>query len=177
MRKISIDAITGNEILAKDIYTNLDTVLMCAGVFLLLLTHVFRMKKQETAERLLLILAVPVFALTLLTGVIFPEKRYGQDKLAKDILTSIQEKVESAADKNDTVSRILDNAINGFRNPNGGSGQSDIFSPLYATSTNLTRVGPFDPSQDRILTVYKSSNPDYDGDVPMYRGNTLYLKV
>lgn len=32
MRKISIDAITGNEILAKDIYTNLDTVLMCAGV-------------------------------------------------------------------------------------------------------------------------------------------------
>ncbi len=31
MRKISVSKITGNEILAKDIYTNLDTVLMCAG--------------------------------------------------------------------------------------------------------------------------------------------------
>lgn len=31
MRKISVSEITGNEILAKDIYTNLDTVLMCAG--------------------------------------------------------------------------------------------------------------------------------------------------
>ncbi len=32
MRKISVNEITGNEILAKDIYTNLDTVLMCAGI-------------------------------------------------------------------------------------------------------------------------------------------------
>ncbi len=31
MRKISVNDITGNEILAKDIYTTLDTVLMCAG--------------------------------------------------------------------------------------------------------------------------------------------------
>lgn len=152
-------------------------LVMAAGVFLLLLTHAFRMKKQETAERILLIIAVPMFALTLLTGVIFPEKRYGQDKLATNILTSIQEKVDTASSKDNAVSRMLDKAINGFRNPNGGSGMSDIFSPLYATSTNLTRVGPFDPSQDRIMTVYKSSNPDYDGDVPMYRGNTLYLKV
>ena len=31
MRKIPVTEITGTEILAKDIYTNLDTVLMCAG--------------------------------------------------------------------------------------------------------------------------------------------------
>ncbi len=42
MRKISVNEITGNEILAKDIYTNMDTVLMCAGVPL----------KKEYAKRL-----------------------------------------------------------------------------------------------------------------------------
>lgn len=31
MRKLPVSEITGNEILAKDIYTSLDTVLMCAG--------------------------------------------------------------------------------------------------------------------------------------------------
>ena len=31
MRKISVSEIKGNEVLAKDIYTTLDTVLMCAG--------------------------------------------------------------------------------------------------------------------------------------------------
>ena len=148
-----------------------------AGIMLLLLTHAFRNKKQATAERSLLIIALPLATLTLLTAAVFPEKNYGQDKLAKNILSSIQERVNESSGKDDPISRMLDKAINGFSNPTFSESRADIFSPLYSTKTDLTRVGPFDPSNDRILTVYRKHNRDYDGELPQYNGHVLYLKV
>ncbi len=147
-----------------------------AGIFLLLLTHAFRFKKQATAEKSLLMIALPVFAVTLMVSVVFPEERYGQDKLAKDILISIQERVEESSGKDSKAGEFLDNIINGFRNPNSES-KADFFSPLYSTRTDLSYVGPFDPPQDRIMTVYRKDNPDYDGYAAKYNGNVLYLKV
>ena len=147
-----------------------------AGIFLLLLTHAFRFKKQATAEKALLFLAVPVLGLTLMTAVVFPEKNYGRDKFAKDILTSLQERVEEVSGRHSKVSEILDNILNGFRNPNS-DGSTDFFSPLYSIRTDLTHVGPFNPPQDKIMTVTRRSNPDYNGYASAYNGNILYLKV
>lgn len=151
-------------------------LIAASGVFMLLLAHVLRNKKPATAERALLILTVPVAGLTLLTAVVFPESRYGRDKWASDFLESIQESVEKASGKDDPVSRMIETALHGFNNPNGDS-NSDIFSPLYSTMTNLSKVGPFDPPQDRILTVYRKNNPGYDGSTRRYNGHILYIKV
>ena len=151
-------------------------LITAAGIFLLMLTHLFRNKKAATAERALAVLAVPVLTLTLLTAVVFPENRYGRDELAKNILTSIQESVEEASGKDDPVSRMIDKALNGFKNPNSES-RNDVFSPLFATQTNLSKVGPFDPPQTRIMTVMRMRNTDYDGELPRYTGNIMYLKV
>lgn len=152
------------------------SLIAAAGVFLLMLTHVFRNKNAATAERAIVVLAVPVLALTLLTAVIFPEKRYGSDEWAKNILYSIQESIEEASGRDDPVSRILDKALNGFNNPNSES-NSDVFSPLYATKTNLSKVGPFDPPQTRILSVLRMRNENYNGKAARYTGNIMYYKI
>ncbi|MBR3277497.1 MAG: hypothetical protein IKG01_01130 [Lachnospiraceae bacterium] len=152
-------------------------LIAASGVFMLLLTHVLRHKRAATAERALLIVTVPVLSLTLLTAVIFPEKRYGRDEWARDLLTSIQESIEESTSKDSALSRMLDTILNGFTNPEAEGVNSNIFSPLYATRTNLSRVGPFDPPQDRILTVYRKRNTDYSGDISRYNGNILYLKI
>ena len=156
--------------------SQISCLVTASGIFLLLLAHALRNKKHQTAELSLLILAVPVIAVTLLTGLVFPEKNYTRDELAKNILVSIQESIDKASSKDDPVSRMLDTAINGFRNPNAES-HSNFFSPLYSTTTDLSHVGPFDPPQDRIMTVYRTDNPYYQGDVEPYRGNIMYLKV
>ena len=156
--------------------SQISCLVTAAGIFLLLLTHALRFKKQSTAEKSLLMIALPVLALTLMTAVIFPEEKYGQDKLAKNIIISLQERVEESSGKNSKVSRFLDNILNGFRNPNSEGG-TNFFSPLYSTRTDLSHVGPFDPPNDRIMTVSRKSNPDYDGDAALYNGHILYLKV
>jgi transglutaminase-like putative cysteine protease len=151
-------------------------LITAAGIFLLLLTHALRFKKQSTVEKSLLMIALPVLALTLMTAVIFPEEKYGQDKLAKNIIISLQERVEESSGKNSKASQFLDNILNGFRNPNSEGG-TNFFSPLYSTRTDLSHVGPFDPPNDRIMTVSRKLNPDYNGDAAPYNGHILYLKV
>ena len=151
-------------------------LIAASGVFLLLLTHAFRHKRPVTAERAIMLLTVPILGTTLLTAAVFPESKYGRDEWARDFLTSLQERIDEASGKDDPVSRILDTVINGFTNPGGGV-SNDVFSPLFATKTNLSLVGPFDPPKDRILTVYRRHNADYIGDPSRYTGNILYLKV
>ena len=153
------------------------TLIAASGVFMVLLSHAFQNKKPQTAEKALMMLTVPVLGITLLTAAVFPESRYGQDKLAKDFLESIQERVDETSGKNDPLSRLLDIVRNGFGNPGITESKYDVFSPLFETRTNLSKVGPFDPPQDRILTVYRKSNPGYDGSSPQYTGHTMYLKV
>lgn len=143
-----------------------------AGVFLLVLTHIFRNKKQETAERIIMILSVPLVALTLLTGLIFPEKKYKQDDLAIKLLSSIQERI----DRTGPLGEMLDKALYGFRNSNA-KGEYDSFSPLYATTTNLNYIGPFRPPQTEVLKVLKSKNPDYSGNFAAFDSNDVYLKI
>ncbi len=153
------------------------SLVSAAGVFLVLLSHAFRNKKTATAEKALMILMVPIVGLTLLTAAVFPEKKYTQDNLARDFLSSIQERIDESSGKDDPLSRLLDIVINGFGNPGASDSNNDIFSPIYATRTNLSKVGPFDPPQTRVLTVYKKNNPGYDGSTPRYNGHTMYLKV
>lgn len=153
------------------------TLIAAAGVFLILLSHAFRNKRAATSERILMILAVPVLSLTLLTAAVFPEKKYSRDRLAKDFLSSIQERISESSGKDDPFSRLIDIVLNGFGNPAASESKNNIFSPIYETRTNLSKVGPFDPPQDRVMTVKRMINPDYDGDEPLYKGNILYLKV
>jgi len=141
------------------------------GVMMLLLCHAFRNKKRTPAEKALLILIVPTFVFALLIGVIFPQKNYKKDEIAKSILAGIQESLEG----NGPLSEILDRALNGFKNPNADN-TYDIFSPLFTSSTNLSRVGPFNPpEEEQILRVKRVDEPYYSG--PFSPGNTLYLKV
>lgn len=141
------------------------------GVMLLLLCHAFRNKKRASAEKALLILIVPTFVFTLLIGVIFPQKNYKKDKIAKSILSGIQESIED----NGPLNEILDKALNGFKNPYANS-TYEIFSPLFTSSTNLSKVGPFNPpEEEQILKVKRVDDPRYSG--PLNPGNTLYLKA
>lgn len=147
-----------------------------AGIILLLFCNAFRFKKQSTYERMLIILTVPVFLFMFLLGGIFPQKTYNKDKLARKIIIETRDWLDKTAGRDNPLRDVLERALNGFENTDFDS-SFDSVSPLYATPTNLNRVGPFNPTSDEVLKVYRYKNPDYTGGKKIYSGNVLYLKV
>ncbi|MBE7069801.1 MAG: hypothetical protein E7386_04815 [Ruminococcaceae bacterium] len=146
------------------------------GVLLIMISHAFRDKKHTTYNRMLVILIVPVFIFMLLLGGIFPQKKYNKDKLAQRILIQMRNRVEKVAGRDNPLRELLEKALNGLENTDYDD-SFDTISPLYATSTNLTNVGPFNPSTAEVLRIYRSRNPNYTGLLEPYEGNVLYLKV
>ena len=146
-----------------------------AGVILLLLCNAFRKKKQATYEKMLILLTVPVFCFMFALGGIYPQKKYNKDKLARNIIIETRDWFDKSFGRDNPVRRILDRALNGFENTDFDDSY-DAVSPLYATSTNLNKVGPFNPSSEEVLKVNRYINPYYSGTTPYY-SSTLYLKV
>ena len=66
------------------------TVIAASGVIMLLFVFAYRKKKKATAERALLVLAIPVLLYAFVVGLIFPVKYYKQNELANDILFGIR---------------------------------------------------------------------------------------
>lgn len=149
-------------------------LIAATGIILLLFAHAFRYKSRTVAERALLILIIPVIIFSVLFGSIFPEDKYKQNELATNILISMQEKADKTFGSGSKLSMMLDNAINGFKNPYFEENY-DMFSPLYSSSTNLERIGPFNPTSDPVLRVNRKRNLSYNG--PLFMGHTMYLKV
>ncbi|MBO4449868.1 MAG: hypothetical protein J5777_04730 [Clostridiales bacterium] len=147
-----------------------------SGVLLIMISHAFRDKKQTTYEKMLIILVVPVFVFMLLLGGIFPQNKYNKDKLAQKILIEMRDRVVKAAGRDNPLRELFDKALNGLENTDFDD-SFDAISPLYATSTNLSNVGPFNPSTAEVLRIYRSQNPEYTGLQAPYEGNVLYLKV
>lgn len=145
-----------------------------AGIILLLFAYAFRHKSREVSDKALLILTVPTALFVAFFGMIFPQEKYNKDSFARDILLSLQETVDKTAGSDSTLSEMLDNAINGFKNPYFEE-TYDNFSPLYSTTTNLNRVGPFNPTSTEVLKVQRRTNWTYSGSMTM--GHTLYFKV
>jgi len=146
-----------------------------SGVILLLLCHAFRKKKQATYEKVLLIMTVPVFAFMFILGGIYPQKTYTKDKLARKIIIETRDWLDKTAGRDNPVRDILERALNGFENTDFDDSY-DALSPLYVSSTNLNKVGPFNPTSEEILKIYRYRNPDYTGASP-YFSSTIYLKV
>ena len=146
-----------------------------SGVILLLLCNAFRKKKQSTYEKMLLILTVPVFCFMFLLGGIYPQKNYNKDKLARKIIIETRDWLDKTAGRDNPLRGMLERALNGFENTDFDDSY-DALSPLYASSTNLNKVGPFNPTAEEVLEVYRYSNPEYTGTTPFF-SNTLYLKV
>ncbi|MBP5655332.1 MAG: hypothetical protein J6X33_07425 [Clostridiales bacterium] len=161
------------------------------GVFMALFVHVFRRKRKDIAEKMIGILAVPVVLFGVLMVAAFPQQTYDRNQLATDILNTAQETIEKAVnDKDSLIGKIVDIAKNGWRSSVNGRNGSNFMS-LYASSTDLDDVGPFNPDQTDILKVYKIDNPDMTRDdwvdyIEKYitddtdfyfRNHTLYLKV
>ena len=149
-------------------------LIAATGIVMVLFAHAFRNKSRAVSERALLILIVPVITFMVFFGMMFPGNKYKQDELATRILISMQEKVDQSFGTGSKLSMMLDNAINGFKNPYYEE-TYDMFSPLYASSTNLDRIGPFNPTSDPVLQVNRTRNLDYNGSLVM--GHTIYLKV
>lgn len=157
-------------------------IVTAAGIFLALLTHAYRYKKRETADKTMLILAVPVLLFAVMWGAIFPVKEYEKYEVAKKFLLMIRDAAEESSSFDNTeLVRIIDRIYHGTINPNSlvmtdGSYES-TYTAVCPSSTDLTTVGPFNPPHTRILTVYKSLNSNYKGTFKPYEGGFLYLKV
>ena len=147
-----------------------------AGLIMLLLCNAFRKKKQSTYERVLIVLMLPVLLFMFLLGGIFPQAKYNKDKLATNILLDLRYRAERLAGSDSMLWEIINRALNGFENLDFDD-TFDTVSPLYSTPTNLSRVGPFNPSEDEVLKVTRKVNPAYAGAAPLYGGNILYLKI
>ena len=152
------------------------TLIAGAAVILILLSNAFRKKQPATYGKMLIILTAPVVALMFVLGGIFPQKNYNKDKLAEKILIEMRESIEKAAGHDSFLRDIIERARTGFENTDFDI-SFDSVSPLHATPTNLSKVGPFNPSSTEVLKVYRESNPDYDGRAPVYGGSVLYLKI
>lgn len=147
-----------------------------AGLIMVLLCNAFRKKRQSTYERVIIVLMVPVFAFMFLLGGIFPQKNYNKDKLATNILLELRYRAEKIAGRDNLFWEIINRALNGFENIDFDD-SFDSVSPLYSAPTDLSRVGPFNPSDTEVLKIYRKTNPAYSGSVPVYAGNVLYLKI
>ena len=146
------------------------------GVLLILISHAFRDKKQTTYQKMLASLTVPVFVLMMILGAVFPQEGYNKDKLAQKILIELRDRVERAAGHDFPLRDVLEKALNGLENTDFDD-SFDAISPLYAAQTNLSNVGPFNPSTAEVLKVYRGRNPEYNGIRMPYEGNVLYLKI
>lgn len=155
-------------------------VITSAGIIMLLFAHAFRDKKRAGAEKLLLILIVPVFLFTFVMALINPKEGYAQDMVAKSLLTKAREMTLSISpDSDNFVLDIIDRALYGYVEdlPIDTISSSQL-TALYASNKNLSAVGPFNPSDGKVMRVYKSKNYSYEGDSrSVYTGNYLYLKV
>lgn len=150
------------------------------GVLALLIVHALRNKKRATAEKMLLFLLVPSFVFAFGLGLIFPKKGYTQDQIAKTFLADVKEFVGHVTSFSDNpVLNFIDTAINGVRDPDADREQvsSTQFVALYPSNKDLSKVGPFNPAQGKILQIYKDTNEDYDTSIPYYDGPCVYLKV
>ena len=155
-------------------------VCTATGVIALFFTHAFRNKKRTRAEKSLLILMIPSFLAAFLTGLIFPSENYKQDALAKNILIGTRNLISHITlREDDPIIELLDTATFGIKDPDWliEAISSDQLTSLYATSKNLSKVGPFNPSEGIYLEVTKINNRNYDGTIDRYLGSCLYLKV
>lgn len=147
-----------------------------AGVAELLLGHAFRRKKRITYDKVMLTLAVPVLCFMLLLGVMNPQDKYNKNKLAENILIETRDWFDKTAGRNSRLRELFERALNGFETSDYDS-SFDAISPLYSTSTNLNKVGPFNPSNEPVFKVYRENNPEYNGIRNPYQGNVLYFKL
>lgn len=146
-----------------------------AGTIMLLLCNAFRKKKRSTYERMLLALTVPVFVFMFILGGIFPQEKYNKDKLARNLIIETRDWLDRKAGRDNPLRGLLERALNGFENTDFDD-SFDAVSPLYASPTNLNKVGPFNPTTEEILKVKRYANPDFKGRTP-YFSSTLYLKT
>ena len=148
-------------------------IVTATGVVLLLLTNVYRFKSSRTAERMILILSLPAIIFTSSIGLIFPQESYDKDRIARDFLTMVQ---RTAEDPDNPIAQLIDKALNGLNSPNsvidGGS-----LTSLNSSVTNLKYVGPFNPSNEKVMLVRRTPNMNYTGKSRRYTGTCLYLKV
>ncbi|MBR4430910.1 MAG: transglutaminase domain-containing protein, partial [Clostridiales bacterium] len=142
------------------------TVIAASGVIMLLFVFAFRKKKKATSERSLLVLAIPVLLYAFVVGVIFPTKYYKQDKLANDILLGMRNFV-SGIDSDSFMLDVIDKAIYGNEDPHPLTEKLEYnpFTSLSHADNDLTKVGPFDPPEGKVMTVYKDYNKSYLNDM------------
>ena len=143
------------------------------GVFLLILAHAYRNKRAKNSGKILLALVVPLALFPILTGVIFPVDGYDKDELAQNILISMKNAAEEASGP---ISNLIDTALKGVSNPNI-TDQGTYLSTLFESSTNLKAVGPFNPTNEVIMTVRKNLNSEYPGSFSEAAADVTYLKI
>lgn len=141
------------------------TVIAAAGVIMLLLVFAYRKKKKATSERALLVLGIPVLLYAFVVGLFFPTKYYKQDKLANDILLGMRD-FFSGIDSDSFMIDVIDKAIYGNEDPHPLTEKLEFnpFTSLSHTDNDLTKVGPFDPPEGEIMTVYRDYNVGYIDD-------------
>ena len=142
--------------------TRESTIIATSGVILLLFVFAYRKKKKASAERALLVLSIPVMLYALIVGLIFPTKNYKKDKLANDILFGMRNLI-SDIDNDSFMLGVIDKAIYGNEDPHPLSEKVE-FNPLtslHHADNDLTKVGPFDPPEGEVMTVYKDYNLNY----------------
>ncbi len=165
-------SVANTDISPKSVYC----LIAGAGIILLLLCNAFRKKKQGTYDNVITVLVVPVLLFMFLLGGIFPQAKYNKDKLATNILLDLRDRADRLVGRDSVLREIINRALNGFENMDFDD-SFDTVSPLYSTPTNLSRVGPFNPSEDEVLKIYRKRNPDYSDSALVYSGNVLYLKI
>ena len=131
------------------------------GVLLAILAHGFRNKKAQKSGFVLFLLTVPVLIFSIIVGLIFPVDTYDKRDLATDVLEDL---IDFAKNISEPVSKILDTALHGVKNPNS-RGELDYFCSLNSGSTNLDNVGPFNPPDQEVMKVTKVINSGYYGPV------------
>ena len=138
------------------------TVIAASGVIMLLFVFAYRKKKKATSERALLVLGIPVLLYAFVVGLIFPTKYYKQDRLANDILLGMRD-FFSGIDSDSFMIDVIDKAIYGNEDPHPLTEKVEYnpFTSLNHADNDLTKVGPFDPPEGKIMTVYKDYNISY----------------
>lgn len=137
-------------------------VIATAGVIMLLFAFGYRKKEKKTSERALLVLAIPVLLYSMIVGLFFPIKFYKKDRLANDILYGMRSLAVNI-DNDGFMVKAIDKAINGNEDPHPLSEKIEYnpFTSLHHADNDLTKVGPFDPPEGEIMTVYKDYNRGY----------------
>lgn len=133
-------------------------IIATTGVIMLLFAFGYRKKEKKTSERSLLVLAIPVLLYAIVVGMIFPIRYYKKDRLANDILYGMRSLAVSI--NSDGLVKAIDKAIYGNEDPHPLTEKIEYnpFTSLHHADNDLTKVGPFDPPEGKIMTVYKDYN-------------------